>query len=170
MFEDQKEDLPFEYTDANLMKYFNFLTLNRKVHSELKKFKDITVCFRFNLLSYRGESRASLLLYGYTKNHVEFLRGLGKSINSEHIVFYLNPVAPGNGAFIMETYPELLDEVIPENAVHRIWPIYDEDVNANKWHSMCFGLSIEKRISFLVHNGKTQENVSQPEVWAEVSR
>ena len=104
------------------------------------------------------------------KNHVSYLRGLEEEINSEFYQFYLNPVAPGNGAFIMNTYPELLDEVIPKNARHWIWPIYNEDVNANKWHSMCFGLSIEKRISFLVHNGKTQENVTQPEAWADVSR
>ena len=167
MYEDQKG---MAYDWADFWTYFNFLTLKRKIHEDVKKFKDITVCFRFNLLSYRGEARSSNLIAGYSKNHVEFLRGLDKTINSEYFQFYLNPVAPGNGAFIMNTYPELLDMVIPEDGVHWMWPIYNEDVDANKWHSMCFGLSIEKKISFLVHNGKTQENYTQPQIWADVSR
>ena len=165
MYEDQKAP----YESSQVAKYYNFLTLKRKIHQEVKKFKDITVCFRFNLLSYRGEAQASGFMYAYTKNHVTFLRGLTEVTWSENFNFWLNPVAPGNGGFNLNSYPELLDKVIPEDGVHLIWPIYNEDVNANKWHSMCFGLSIDRKISFLVHNGKTQDNFTKPQIWADVS-
>ena len=164
--ENQKEG----FSGMKRREYYNFLTLKRKIHQDVKKFKDIAVCFRFNLLSYRGESRSSDIIVGQTSNHVEFMSGNREGIGSEYLRFSLNPVPPGNGKFIISTYPELVDKVILENGVHWIWPIYNEDVNANKWHSMCFGQSIENKRSFLVHNGKTQENVTQPQVWADVSR
>ena len=69
MYEDQKEVL-FEGEDTG--KYLNFLTLKQKIHNKVKTFKDVTICFRFNLISYRGESRGSMIMDGYTKNYVEF--------------------------------------------------------------------------------------------------
>ena len=35
---------------------------------------------------------------------------------------------------------------------------------------MCFGYNIKQRSMFLVHNGETQENISQPVIWAQASR
>ena len=170
MYEDQKEVL-FEGEETG--KYLNFLTLKRKIHDKVRTLKDVTICFRFNLISYRGESRGSMIMDGYTKNYVEFFQNkeAGTKRNaSERMFFVLNPVPPGNGVFAMDTYPDLLDDVIPKDGVHWIWPIYKEEVNANKWHSICLGTDIQKRIMYIVHNGKTQDNVSQPEIWAEVAR
>ena len=89
---------------------------------------------------------------------------------SEGVQFFLNPVPPGNGGFMMDTFPDRKDDVIPQGGVYWIWPIYKEEVNANQWRSMCFGTDIEKRVTFLIHNGKTQENVTQPKIWADVYR
>jgi hypothetical protein len=57
LYEDQKE------MKIDRSNEFNFLTLKEKIHQETKKFEDFTMCFRFNLLSYRGESRASVPLH-----------------------------------------------------------------------------------------------------------
>ena len=63
-----------------------------------------------------------------------------------------------------------MDEVLKQNGVYAIWPIYKEEINANQWHSICFGYDIENNYMYLVHNGKTQDNVTQPDIVKKVSR
>ena len=86
MYEDQKEVL---FMWSEIEKYLNFLTLKQKVHKKVKSFKDVTICFRFNVISYRtGESKWSTIMEGYTKNFVEFYQNKEEGIkrnSSEHI-------------------------------------------------------------------------------------
>jgi hypothetical protein len=168
LYEDQKE---LKISGAN---EWNFLTLKEKVHQETKQFDDFTICIRFNLMSNRGESRESIPLR--LKSSLDRVLVINKDTGTElwydssMIYFSLNPVPPGNGWFQMMSFHEHADEVIKQKGVYTLWPIYKEEVNANQWHSMCFGIDIKKNIMYLVHNGKTQDNVTQPDIVREVNR
>ena len=168
LYEDQKE-VPLEDINEN----WNFLTLKEQIHKEKKTFQDVTVCFRFNLLSYRGESKTNFLIHAYADNYREYVKNTVTGVienGTDRFLFYLNPVTPGNGRFDLITYIEKMPEVTRAGGQFLIWPIYKEEINANQWNSMCMGSTIDSRIIYMVHNGKTQENITQPEVWADVSK
>ena len=134
LYEDQKE-VPFEDINKN----WNFLTLKEQLYKEKKTFQDVTICFRFNLLSYRGESKTNMLIHAYSENWVEYVKnevtGQKENLTARYL-FYLNPVPPGNGRFDLFTYPDKLPEVTVAGGQFLIWPIYKEEINANQWNSM----------------------------------
>ena len=49
LYEDRTEIDPQDGNEVN------FLTLKKEIHKEVKRFKDFTLCFRLNFLSY-GDS------------------------------------------------------------------------------------------------------------------
>ena len=52
-----------------------------------------------------------------------------------------------------------------------MWPDYESGtLNANQWHSICLGFDVKKRTMYMVQNGKTLINITQPEIWAEKNR
>ena len=56
LYEDQKPDI------CNSMKCWNVLTLKKKIYKSEKSMKDFTLCFRMNLLSYRGKGKDDNIL------------------------------------------------------------------------------------------------------------
>ena len=160
LYEDQKENI------CNSWDCWNALTLKNKHYEMEKKMDDFTVCFRINLLSYRGKGYPHNLLRARTNKMFE--NDGGAWATGFH--YELLPVdGTGNGVITIQTFLERLQEVIAENGVYTIWPIYDTEVNANQWNSFCFGSNLCSRNLFLVRNGKTLTNFSQPEIWGDLN-
>ena len=145
----------------------NFLTL-KKMHQIEKKMEDFTVCFRFNLLSYRGASKTSKVVLANTDKRITDTKT--QRARNMGFLYELNVNdGPGNGAINMKTFNNKMGDVLQNGGAFTIWPIYDDDVNANEWNSICLGSNIRDRNIFLARNGKTQHNISQPQVWADVN-
>ena len=162
LYEDQKEEI------CTSMDCWNALTLKKKIYETEKIMKDFTLCFRLNLLSYRGKAKNHNLLRAKTNKYV-----LNKDMNrfwTSGFHYELNPVdGPGNGVITIQTFSDRLQDVIAEDGVYTIWPIYKTEVNANQWNSFCIGSNLHKRNIFLARNGEILHNFSQPELWAELN-
>ena len=161
LYEDQKE-LGIEDCPNCL----NFLTLDKKVHDTRKSFDDFTVCFRFNLLSFRGDGKMSYPFW----MHQDAPFHSSTSLLRNQIFYHFKLRLLGGGGPMVYPHAERTDEVVKQGGMYRLWPIYKEEINANSWHSICFGLDLEKKLMYVVHNGKTQNNFTQPDIWAEASK
>ena len=149
----------------------NFLTMKKRAHEKRKNFKDFTICFRFNLLSYQDPTVVAsvpLRLHGSVKFPMSKLSD--NWFDGNQIFYSFHPIPPGNGWLFANTFAERTMEVLAQNGVYSIWPIYKEEINANSWHSICFGFDVEKKFMYIVHNGKTQDNVTQPDIWAKANQ
>ena len=62
-----------------------------------------------------------------------------------------------------------MKEILENGGTYYTMPIYDEPINAYEWNSFCMGSNLRDRYIFLVRNGKTQFNMSQPKVWADAN-
>ena len=157
LYEDQKPDI------CNSMKCWNVLTLKKKMYETEKSMKDFTLCFRMNLLSYRGKGKDHNILRAKTTKYVR-----NKDMNLDWTTgfhYELNPVdGQGNGVITIQTFSDKLQEVILNDGVYTIWPIYETEVNANQWNSFCIGSNLKDRNIFLARNGKTLHNFSQPDL------
>ena len=164
------EDQEFRFDWGDQENTFNFLTLKKKMFEERKSFDDITVCFRFNLLSYK--SFYPRILYVQNDRHVNVSHAIGTAQwwNAPMIRLNFGPSPPGNGWIVLHSFPEAIDEVIAADGIYAMWPIYKKEINANEWHSFCFGYDINLNIMYLVHNGQTQENKTQPEIVKRVDK
>ena len=84
--------------------------------------------------------------------------------------FDLNPRdSTANGVITIQTFNENVTEVLRRNGSYAIWPIYNEHINANEWNSFCFGSNLATNSIFLVKNGVTVHNFSQPNFWTKVN-
>ena len=68
LYEDQKE-----LNIDGCYDCWNFLTLKKKLHSEVKKFEDFTICYRLNILSYRTEERGFEAFRARTKERKKII-------------------------------------------------------------------------------------------------
>ena len=162
LYEDQKENI------CNSLNCWNALTLKKKLFEAEKAMKDFTLCFRMNLLSYRGKGTTHTIFRAKTDKYV-LNKDMGRKWTTG-VHYELAPVdGPGNGVITIQTFNDRLQEVIRNNGVYTIWPIYGNEVNANQWNSFCIGSNLKDRNIFLARNGKTIHNLSQPELWAELN-
>ena len=163
LYEDQKQDICSNSKDC-----WNALTLKKKLYEKEKSMDDFTLCFRMNLLSYRGKGTGHNILRAKTSKYVT-----NKDMNRDWTTgfhYELNPVdGPGNGVITIQTFSDRLQDVIANDGVYTIWPIYKTEVNANQWNSFCIGSNIRARNIFLARNGYTIHNFSQPQLWADLN-
>ena len=159
LYEDQKEQI------CQSMKCWNALTFKKKIYEKEKSMEDFTLCFRINLLSYRGKGLWHSILRAKTN---KYKTNDDMNLDWTTGFFYdLSPIdGPGNGVVGIQTFNDQLQEVILKNGAYTIWPIYETEVNAHQWNSFCIGSNLKERNIFLARNGKTLHNFSQPELWA----
>ena len=147
----------------------NALTLKRQIHQDIKEFIDFTLCFRMNVL-YFTNNRESTPMNLRTDKIVEI-----RNPDTGSTFFWANHIMllfSNLGASMwMNTFSEFLSEVIAENGVYSVCPVYEGGcLNANQWHSICLGFDAKKRFIYFVQNGDTLVNTSQPKIWAEKNR
>ena len=158
LYEDQKQGV------CNSMDCWNALTLKKKFYETEKKMEGFTFCFRINLLSYKGKANSHFIFHANTNKYFPSKKW------KTGFHYDLNPFdGPGNGVITIKTFGERIQEVIAKDGVYTIWPIYDTEVNANQWNSFCIGSNLRSRNIFLVRNGRTVHNFSQPEIWADLN-
>ena len=77
---------------------WNFLTINRKIHEKRKNFEDFTMCWRFNILSYRGVDKASSAFRLRAEDHFKVMTKSGGELwwDSNIINAEYNYQPPGN--------------------------------------------------------------------------
>ena len=151
-------------------KYFNFLTLKEKIHKEIKHFEDVTFCYRFNFLSFIAYNKRSAIFLARTPNYVEFVNPISgtKRNLTDGLSSAISPIYQLSA--VLATFPHAMYEVIQAGGMYILNTVYEENINANQWHIVCFGFDAKKRQLYMVHNGATAVNVTQPEIWAEVNR
>ena len=146
----------------------NFLTLKRNIHQDIKEFKDFSFCFRINFLSFT-DNVVSVPIHLQTDKFVKVVNP-----STGQTFFRTNFIAAcfgGWNSLSMHTFHEFQYEVIAENGVYVLWPEYEGgSLNANQWHSICFGFDVKTRIIYMVQNGITLINITQPEIWASKNR
>ena len=168
LYEDRTE------IDLNNGNEVNFLTLKKDMHKEVKRFKDFTLCFRLNFLSYgesEGYKAASIPIWLQSDNFVQDLSRpcYLSECKTDFIYTLFNNLKVGNGYVLFGTFPEHMKTVVSQNkGKNTIFPIYKEKINPYKWHSLCLGTDIENLRVYIVHNGKTQGNYSQPQILGEL--
>ena len=104
-YEDQKEDI------CGSFECQNFLTLKRQIHATEKKMEDFTVCFRFNLLSYRAKNKESALFAAGTDKRIMDTSGKEVEINLGSQFYINNNDGPGNGHVLMKTNNDKIMEI-----------------------------------------------------------
>ena len=147
----------------------NALTLKRQIHQDIKEFIDFTLCFRMNVL-YFTNNRESTPMNLRTDKIVEIRNPDtgAKFFWANHIMLLFSNLG---ASMWMNTFSEFLSEVIAENGVYSVCPVYEGGcLNANQWHSICLGFDAKKRFIYFVQNGETLVNTSQPKIWAEKNR
>ena len=150
------------------MSCFNFLTLKKPVFDQEKSMKDFTICFRLKLLRYRGKNKWHTIMRAKTDKFVNNPDWNRLWPTGFH--FDLNPRdSTANGVITIQTFNENVTEVLRRNGSYAIWPIYNEHINANEWNSFCFGSNLATNSIFLVKNGVTVHNFSQPIFWTKVN-
>ena len=175
LYEDQKQDI------CNKPQCWNSLTLKKKMYKTEKSMKDFTICFRINLLSYRGKSREHAI---FSAKSNKYVTNAGSNLNwTTGFHYELTPVdglgpvhsedaiakTLGNGVLTVQTFNDKIQNVIANAGSYTIWPIYDREVNANEWNSFCFGSSLKSRYISLTRNGKIVTKFPQPKVWADLN-
>ena len=159
LYEDQKQDI------CKNQKCWN--ALKKKMNEEEKSMDDFTLCFRMNLLSYRGKGKQHHMFRAKTNKYV---RNEGTDQDWTTGFFYdLDPRDGPDGLITIETFNNKVQEVILNNGVYTIFPTYETELNANEWNSFCFGSNLQGRNIFLARNGKTVHRITQPELWAELN-
>ena len=130
--------------------------------------KDFTICFRINLLSYRGKGREHAIFSAKTNKYVT---NAGSNLNwTTGFHYELTPVdGLGNGVLTVQTFNDKIQNVITNAGSYTIWPIYEREVNANEWNSFCFGSSLNSHYISLTRNGKIVTKFPQPKVWADLN-
>ena len=163
LYEDQRE---VQFTDHK--KNYNFLTLKKSPHQETKHFDDFTFCFRLNFLSHQ-DKKLSIPISGQPNMFVEVVNpDTGQTFRR---TTYFSVRFGLYYAMFMNTFPDYQYEVIAENGIYLLWPEYEGGaLNANQWHSICLGFDVKQRIIYMVQNGQTIINITQPEIWAEKNR
>ena len=149
----------------------NFLTLKRKIHSEVKHFKDFTLCSRYYFVSYREDASVSIAYWLQSSNFVKDLsRPCYRSqCMTDFLIHTFNGNSEGNGFTTFTTYPDHVSTVLQEKGTHVIFPKYVDEINAYKWHSVCLATDTANDRVYLVQNGKTNYNITQPKIWAELN-
>ena len=147
---------------------WNALTLKEKKYEKEKSMEDFTICFRINLLSYRGKGLNHGIFKG--KSNKFFTNKYERKDWSTGFHFSLNPVdGPGNGFITIQTFNDRMQYLLANDVVYTIWPLYKTGVNANQWNSFCIGSNLRDRYIFLARNGHTLHNFSQPQLWADLN-
>ena len=146
----------------------NFLTLKRNIHQDIKNFKDFSICFRINFLSFT-DNVLSQPIFLQTDKFVKVVNpSTGQTFLRTDMIY---TDFGGWNAIAINTFQEFLYEVIAQNGVYVLWPEYEGgSLNANQWHSICFGFDVKTRIIYMVQNGITFINITQPEIWANKNR
>ena len=163
LYEDQRDGQPStSFDEPNV----NFLTLKRKFHQENKEFADLTFCYRLYVLSHKFLSSPFQLR---TDKYVQIINPqTGQTIFQTDRLNVLFGVYYGIG---LNTFSDSLYEVLDENGIYVLLPDSGiESLNANQWHSICIGFDVQHRTIYMVQNGQTLINISQPEIWAEKNR
>ena len=163
LYEDQRDGQPStSFDEPNV----NFLTLKRKFHQENKEFADLTFCYRLYVLSHKFLSSPFQLR---TDKYVQIINPqTGQTIFQTDQLNVLFGVYYGIG---LNTFSDSLYEVLDENGIYVLLPDSGiESLNANQWHSICIGFDVQHRTIYMVQNGQTLINISQPEIWAEKNR
>ena len=164
LFNEEQGDV----VSSNLDETLNFLTLKRKIHQENKEFKDFSICFRLNFLSHIDTS-ISIPLWLQTNKYVDLINeatGFRQTMSSTFWAEFGMQYA-----IFMRTFPADMGQVLSANGIYALWPEFDGgDLNANQWHSICLGIDVKKKNIYLVHNGQTFVNLTQPEIWAEKNK
>ena len=163
LYEDQRDGQPStSFDEPNV----NFLTLKRKFHQENKEFEDLTFCYRLYVLSHKFLSSPFQLR---TDKYVQIINPqTGQTIFQTDQLNVLFGVYYGIG---LNTFSDSLYEVLDENGIYVLLPDSGiESLNANQWHSICIGFDVQHRTIYMVQNGQTLINISQPEIWAEKNR
>ena len=124
LYEDQKQDI------CNKPQCWNSLTLKKKMYKTEKSMKDFTICFRINLLSYRGKGREHTIFSAKTNKYVT---NASSNLNwTTGFHYELTPVdGLGNGVLTVQTFNDKIQNVIANAGSYTIWPIHDREVNAN---------------------------------------
>ena len=162
LYEDQESGL------CSSRECMNFLTLKKKLYEKEQSMKDFTVCFRLKLFSYRGKAVSHIVIRAKTDKYLYNTEQGNDWTTGFH--FDLNPRdGTDNGVNLIQTFNENLMDVLDSNGSYAIWPIYKNQINANEWNSFCFGSNLAAQKIFLVSNGITQHNVSQPKIWADLN-
>ena len=163
LYEDQRQEICTSINDC-----WNALTLKKKIYEKEISMEDFTLCFRINLLSYRGKGLDHHIFRAKTNKFVT-----NKERNKDWSTgfhFELNPVdGPGNGFITLQTFSDRLQYLLAKYVVYSIWPLYKTEVNANQWNSFCMGTNFRARHIFVARNGYTLHNLSQPQLWADLN-
>ena len=164
LYEDQKPEIP-----NALSKHMNFLTLKKEIHKETKHFKDVTFCYRFNFLSFIAKTKGSTMFVAHTPYYVEIVNPISgaKWNTTNRLQSHMSPLYHVS-AILLPFAPHLL-EVIEASGMYYTNAVYKESIRANQWHSVCYGFDVKSRDYYMVHNGMTSVNITQPEIWAEVN-
>ena len=161
--EDQQEEI------CSNMDCWNALTLKQKIHQEEKEMKEFTFCFRLNLLSYSEKAKKHVIFWAKTNKY--HFNEAENSFWTTGFKYSLKPIdGPSNGVIIISTFNERLEDILSEDGFYTIWPTYEPEVNANQWNSFCIGSSLSYQNIFLVRNGRTIHNFTQPELWAKLNK
>ena len=148
--------------------HLNFLTMKRSVDQEKKEIEDFTICFRVNVLFHKNNMLSTPITLR-TDRYVESINpdtGQGRWDTD-----YFEARFGMYNAMFMNTFPDFQYEVIAENGIYLLWPEYEGGtLNANQWHSICLGFDVKQKIIYMVQNGKTLINITQPEIWVEKNR
>ena len=164
--EDQREVVfpgePWEYPRLN------FLTMKREIHQERKEFKDFTICFRLNVLFHKNNMVSTPI----TLRTDRYAKIVNPDTGQEFFnTDYVEARFGMYNAMLMNTFPEYPYEVIAASGIYMMWPEYEGGtLNANQWHSICLGFDVNQKIIYMVQNGRTLMNISQPEIWVEKNR
>ena len=161
LYEDQKQNI------CNSQKCWNALTLKKKMYEEEKSMEDFTLCYRINLLSYRGKGMQQHLFRAKSDKWVKNAGTEQEWTTGFH--HDLIPVDAHSGLITIQTFNERVQEVILTDGMYTIFPVYPTHLMANQWNSFCLGSSLQGRYIFLSRNGRTVHNISQPEIWADLN-
>ena len=101
LFEDQEQDV------CTSRKCMNFLTLKKKMYEKEKTMEDFTICFRLNLLSYRGKDTIHHILRAKTTKYAKNMPENREWMTGYH--FQLNPRDDmNNGVLTIHSFNEYL--------------------------------------------------------------
>ena len=82
----------------------------------------------------------------------------------------MRPVdGPANGIITIQTFNTEIPEVLSRNGLYTIWPMFQYDVNAHQWNSFCIVSNLPGHSIFLVRNGETINNFSQPKLCTDIN-
>ena len=100
----------------------NFLTLKRNIHQDIKNFKDFSICFRINFLSFTDNVLSQPIVLQTDKFVKVVNPSTGQTFFQTDVI---SAIFGGWNSMAMNTFREFQSEVIAENDVWVLWPEYE---------------------------------------------